>query len=449
MLSSLSFKPTPSNSPNPSTGIALKISFTCFLAALAFCLLIAAAQPAQASGSLSTGQVQDLVPLSTCPGGQWFSYHSGGTTYPMNCVAANLRGCSNVEDLGFTFGYLSPAGIIPGLVQGVIAYFDGGDGTTAAGEATELQMMNYYFQQGYEVVEVAWSSAWEAAYNPFPPQTYGNVQNAACRPATFLNYVYTAIYQPITTGNNGNPKAGMCAQGYSAGSAAIGYSLAYYGAGSYLDNVELISGPVMSDIKQGCQEPAPSPVTVCPPSQTECQLGGGADWTLPPTYVLNGANYLSAWTNDNSCTSSAGTSAASNSRWLAQSIVDQAGVTGLGATPSFSYPNTAMTAWLCRSVQNPPQIDCATSYNYDFCPNNSSPQGQLFYTQVTDPPHYNVYAVDNCFGPEGVPQGDVAQLSNPQKGIIVSGATGIQQDMAGAPGPPPKLAQCFHGAHTH
>jgi hypothetical protein len=42
----------------------------------------------------------------------------------------------------------------------------------------------------------------------------------------------------------------MCALGDSAGSAAIAYSLAYYGAGSYLDNVELLSGPVLSDIEQ-------------------------------------------------------------------------------------------------------------------------------------------------------------------------------------------------------
>src|SRR5208282_4513681 len=48
-----------------------------------------------------------------------------------------------------------------------------------------------------------------------------------------------------------------CAQGFSAGSSAVAYALAWYGAGSYLDNAELLSGPVFSDIQQGCEYPQP------------------------------------------------------------------------------------------------------------------------------------------------------------------------------------------------
>ncbi len=70
----------------------------------------------------------------------------------------------------------------------------------------------------------------------------------------------------------------MCAQGDSAGSAAVVYSMTYYGAASYLYNVELISGPVLSDIKQGCQEPAPNdPVTVCPAGQNGLSTWNGGD----------------------------------------------------------------------------------------------------------------------------------------------------------------------------
>ena len=48
-------------------------------------------------------QVQDAVPLSSCPAGNWFQYtDSGGATHPMNCVAADLTGCPNAQDLGFT-----------------------------------------------------------------------------------------------------------------------------------------------------------------------------------------------------------------------------------------------------------------------------------------------------------------------------------------------------------
>jgi hypothetical protein len=155
-------------------------------------------------------------------------------------------------------------------------------------------MLSYYVGQGYGVVEIGWSTAWEHTTN-------ANIQNAACRPATFLNFVYENIYLPITTGQNGNAKAGMCAQGYSAGSAAVAYSLAYYGAGAYLDNVELISGPVLSDINQGCEQSPPS-VTVCPSGQYGCQLGSDTPWTLAPTYLGNDVNYINAWTSSNTCT---------------------------------------------------------------------------------------------------------------------------------------------------
>jgi len=75
----------------------------------------------------------------------------------------------------------------------------------------------------------------------------------------------------------------MCALGDSAGSAAVAYSLAYYNAGSYFDNVELLSGPVLSDIEQGCQVCRISAEPVAGRMRTDqlrrgpvrCQLGGG------------------------------------------------------------------------------------------------------------------------------------------------------------------------------
>lgn len=213
------------------------------------------------------------------------------------------------------------------------------------------------------------------------------------------------MYQGVYNNNN---KAGMCAQGASAGSAQVAYSLAYYGAPAgtqwWIDNVELISGPVLSDIKQGCQVPPPPPtLVVCPSGQWGCQLGTGSSWTLSAAY-LSGTNHgVGAWTDDNSCANGQTTTQQSNSLWLAQSIVDQ----GTGATPSFTYSHTAMSAWLCRSVANQQSTqNCSTDYvHYDeYCPNNSSPQGQIFYAQIgqsNSPPFYNVYAVDSCAGPEG------------------------------------------------
>jgi hypothetical protein len=84
-----------------------------------------------------------------------------------------------------------------------------------------------------------------------------------------------------------------------------------------------------------------------------------------------------------------------NQDWKAQSIV-----TGTGGT--FNYTKTAMSAWLCASVNN--GQSCNGGANPQYCMNNSSAQGQLFYQQValTPPPNFAVYAVQNCDGAEGV-----------------------------------------------
>jgi hypothetical protein len=391
--------------------------------ALAALCLFASAPSAHASsgGSLALGTVTGNTLMVACGGGQWLS--------GMTCHSATITGCPSVDNINFIYGYLPPAG----TPQGIIVYFDGGDGTSAVGEATELQMLSYYASQNYGVVEIAWATAWEQTTN-------ANIQNAACRPATFLNFIYSGIYQSIATGTGGNPNAGMCAQGYSAGSAAVAYSLAYYGAGGpvgtggYLDAVELISGPVLSDIKQGCMEPNAPNVTVCPAgSSPECQLGSDSPWTLPPVYVNTDANYLKAWANDNTCqnTYPTFTSSASNAAWLAQSIVDQSNLTGLGAAPSFSYPNTAVSGWLCRNLLKTDPT-CPNAKDYLGCPNNSSTQGQIFYSQVTTGTSpFNVYSVDGCQGPEAVPSGTVSALTVVYGGQAPSGEVAVENDMAG------------------
>src|SRR5277367_1624079 len=110
------------------------------------------------------GMVQSPTTLSVCPSGEWFQYtDTSGTSHPMNCVSATLASCPTVGDLAFTYGYLSPSGITTSDVKGVIVYFDGGDGTQplAKGSPTAGDMVKYYFEQGYEIVQLAWSSAWE------------------------------------------------------------------------------------------------------------------------------------------------------------------------------------------------------------------------------------------------------------------------------------------------
>jgi len=448
-----------SKTVHSSTAVPTRFSSAIPLA-LAVATLIILFSAISASATLSVGSVTGQTTLSNCPtpNTQWLSFTtSDHMTHDMHCVAAEVTGCPNeVQDISFTYGYLNPAGIAPGItasnVQGLIVFFDGSAGTTPAAEEAEYDMLHYYFTQGYEIVQVAWNFAWESRLNPWPYSTspLGNIQNSACRPATFLYYVDTAdasygLFKAVVAGN---VRAGMCAQGFSAGSAQIGYSLAYYGAGAYLDNVELISGPEFSDLMQGCQEgPQASPVTVCPlDSKGNPQYGCRLDpnppypsWMISPTFVPGQNHEVADWTDDGSCALAGSTSSpASLTAWLNQSIVDKStGLAGQGAVPTFTYSDTGMSGWLCRTVSNP-NINCSTNYQYQYCPNNTSPQGQIFYQNITlanTPPVFNVYAVDGCVNPEGAPQGTVAANG-------LSGQKAIQQDMAGLQGFAP-------GACTH
>lgn len=132
------------------------------------------------------------------------------------------------------------------------------------------------------------------------------------------------------------------------------------------------------------------------------------------------------------------TSAASNASWLGQSIVNQStGGQGQPPVPTFSYPGTAISAWLCRSVLG--------GFGQA---NNSSPQGQLFYAQVgtnqTQVP-YAIYAVDNCHYSEEVGPGNVPGYQYGIFGGTVNGLTAVPDDMVGIPTKVP--AQCVRRQH--
>jgi|HubBroStandDraft_6_1064221.scaffolds.fasta_scaffold02976_3 hypothetical protein len=409
-----------------------------------FCLALSMATiGAQAQyGSLPLGTL--AVSGSTpCPGSGWYNYQG---TY-VACYVAAITNCAGASPLGVTFGYLDPVGYVKGVLveKGVIVLHTGQGGTSPAGDDVgvpdgDFSFANYYFLQGYVVVQLAWDSDWEATQDPFPltnPPTYGNVQQAACRPATFFNYVFNNIYVPILGTNS---SAGMCGHGFSAGSAALAYSMAYYKPAPntqwWWDNVEMLAGPAVSDMNQGCEKPVAEPIAVCPPGQWGCPAGNNS-WQGGPTFVPTAAGWVGKWTNDNTCANPSlnQTSLASDQRWLQQSIVDDG-----TNNPVFTYPHTAMAGWLCRTLGNQQQQSCITNYHWNTCPNESSQQGQIFFqnfTQSNSPASFNLYPVDNCNGPEGVLAGTVAALQG------VTGLQGVEYDMAGG-GPHNQSPQCVH-----
>jgi len=320
------------------------------------CVLAAPLVQGQAeaqSSVLPVGTVQN-VQLISCPSG----FFRGTTCY------TGVVSCPSTTNIQFTYGVFNPAG----SPAGTIAFFSGGEGTTVPGNDS----ISTYVADGFQTVQVTWASAWEqTGTNP------ANIKTAACRPATLLQYIHQSVY----TGG------GMCAQGDSAGSAALAYSLTEYGTGSFLDNVQLLNGPVVSDVSVGCNPRLP-PVTVC---SQGCQTGSERGWPDPPQYVSLDRIYIDNWTNvsgPNAC-GGLNTPPAQYSTWKAMSIVD-----GLSDS-TFVYPQTAVSGWICSNTS----VNCHGVQ----CQNNTAAQGQIFYNQIIKPAApFAVFRVDQCAGAEGV-----------------------------------------------
>ena len=329
------------------------------------------------------------------------------------CHSATVTNCPNVSDLSFTYSYDTPAS-----PKGTIVFLSGAGGTDDNGDKDPA---GFYFDNGYEVIQIEWANEWEYTGGDGTNTTPANVRLAACRGATLLNFIFNTNNTTLYSGG------GRCAEGSSAGSGAIAYALTFYGAGSYLDAVEMKSGPPIADFKQGCEEPPPQDVTICPPGQTQCQLGSTSYWTLSPTYT-GAASGVRNWTGDSSCAvPGTTTSSASNQAWLQQSIVND----GTG-NPTYSYPNTSMAAWLCQNIfESNMCVGGQGGSPQDFCPNNSSSQAEIFYNKVTSP--YKIYAVQNCDGPEGVAGTDPTVAAITVNGVPENGTVAIEKDM---------IAQC-------
>jgi hypothetical protein len=213
----------------------------------------------------------------------------------------------------------------------------------------------------------------------------GSLLAAACRPATFLSYINSSSL---------HSSGAMCAQGASAGSAQVAYSMAWYGAAGYLTNVELIVGPVFSEIDQGCTYPNAATPTVCAAGTPYCSPKT-LPWSDAVIYVPSDNSYVSAWSGLPACATSS-VNSANYPLWKAMGIVDGS---SSGATPTFNYSNTTKHAWLCSTLN---QTNCGNSS----CPNNTSSQGKYFYDAISAAEGLSsnlvVTGVTGCTSAEGV-----------------------------------------------
>jgi hypothetical protein len=166
--------------------------------------------PAQTAPLPPGGVTLGTFSTSNCTDGGW----APGMSCANGTVICDIS--LGVADLGFTLGYAVPSG----SNLGTVVAFSGGGGTSpATATGGEVQALEYYLANGLEAVQVKWNSDWEGAQFAYSPsEPYGNILNAACRPAGIL---YAVRNTPLLF----NPGGGMCAQGFSAGSAAVAYSL--------------------------------------------------------------------------------------------------------------------------------------------------------------------------------------------------------------------------------
>jgi hypothetical protein len=372
-----------------------------------------------ARAQLPTVAPTNVTPLASCPSGAGF--YTTDPNHPMACTQLSIS-CANTVPITMTYGVANAS-----ATKGTIVLFSYGGGEDAASYPGEEQFYaQAYIAAGYQVVQTSWGSDWENTNNGNGGSNGYNIRTAACRPASFLNYVYQNIY------TNTLGSAGMCAQGISAGSGAIAFSLAWFGAWRFLDKVSLQSGPVFSDVGQGCDVPAPpqgNGIAMCPASQIDCNgwsTGPNGQPIIASTVYNYQQDAIEAWSGGPAvtgptCANQTNTTTTWNSAWRQMSIVDFSST----SQPTFNYPATAMTSWLCASDQEGTQ-------------NNSGSQGEIFYQQFTSLSQlgnlfYQVNAVNNCMGAEGVSSGApppswVTILQN--AGLQPTGANAIVYDMS-------------------
>jgi hypothetical protein len=348
--------------------------------------------------SPASSQTAPLPTVSVTKVGIPYSCPTGVGWVPgMTCQNATMSACGGMQPLNFVYGYVVPTGTL----NGTIVLFSGGAGTMPSTETAEITFGQNYLTAGYQVVQLKWDSAWQNTHIPasplgLPPPAY-SILTGACRPASFLKYVNDHLYTKTLN-------SGMCAQGSSAGSGAVAYALVWYGADQYLNNVELLSGPVFSNIENGCKVPNEPNVTICGLGSDGTQQYGcnypSADgihygWSDAPQYIGGYLTSIQTETGDNSCQNvpaGGSTSSSSNQNWLNMSIMASGG--------NLSFPSTRMGGWLC----DPTSINC----NGRACQNNSAAQGQYFYTNFSGTMHPRVYSltgIHSCIADEGVAGG--------------------------------------------
>jgi len=255
---------------------------------------LSAVEPHKANPDLKLGTVTILGPTS-CP---------EGAATGASCKSARVS-CSGLPDLDATLGLTRPSG----TAKGTIVLVSGGPGTAFFNSG----FADPYVSNGFNVVQLAWASAWESANG-------AGVKDAACRPASIFKYAFTQVQRQSRTG-------GFCGQGSSGGGAALAYSLSEYGMWNYFDYVMIAAGPGVSRMDYGCD-----PSLYIGGPRDLCPLLTSAPFAYPSGGKINGYEGTTTCAKPDPLASDI-------DKWTADSTVSD------GAT--YNYPQTAMSWFFC------------------------------------------------------------------------------------------------------
>jgi hypothetical protein len=344
--------------------MSTKNAMQAVLAVLGFLFFDASVQAARPLGVVTNVREETSCPTSL-----------GGvavTWLPTDVCYHAVVSCPEMVDIGVTIAIAVPAGYSStNLMKGLVIVPDGADGTQLDSPAFP------YHQNGYEDVDVIWDSPWQGVGAVEPDLTRGNadtyriggslwsksgsVKAAACRPATLFHWIYVNYY--VGESAHFTSTAGMCAKGSSGGAAQIANALTFYGAGNYLDKVELGPGPQWSDVDIGCSASATT-IKVCDSATEAGKLGCNpiaGSWNDIGQYFGFTAS-MKKWTGYPDCNSTHQTKA-EEIAWGQMSLNDGPYLATKDA--SYTYPYAAITAW---------QTDNDSDYN-----NMSEGQGWQWY----------------------------------------------------------------------
>jgi hypothetical protein len=308
-----------------------------------------------APSSSLLGQVTGVTD-ATCPGAA-----PAGST----CKQITVTGCPGIE----TESIDAIAAILPatGTVKGTVVHFKGG-----GGEGFEVGGTAEYQSAGLRQVFISWLSDWEQT-------TASGIKTGGCRPSTVLKWVFD---EP--TLHAGSRTTGFCGEGFSGGSGQLGYALAFYGMGDYLDYVNEVSGPPFGRIDIGCNGDAPQSQTVC---------GAPVRTDLPPK--------VGTWENSTYCNQH-DIPADELARWKADSV-------SVGGT--YVYPQTTVRFFDCTS-SNATAVTAMSTYYHDAMVAAGSDPSRESYRCYT--------ASDGCSGEDLGPQGGAEAIAAMTAGCVAN-----------------------------